>query len=117
MADLNNISEQDTRTVTIASSDTQSDVVNLYGKIITAIKTPAALTGTSFTFETGPSDTDLAYIYDTTGTQYSVTVAADRVITIPPQDLACVNFLRITSSAAEGADRTITIFTTAAANE
>ena len=97
-----------TDTVTIASSGTTSTGLTLQGTIPLAIQTPAALTGTSFTFQASVDGASWFDLYNA-GTQYSVTVAASRYIALNPDVFEGIRYIRIVSGSSEGASRTIYI--------
>lgn len=97
-------------TVTIASAATTSQAVDLGEYLLAGIITPAALSGTSFTF-TASTEQEGTYngCYDSSGTAISVTAAASRHILIEPQTFAGAGWLKLVSGSAEGADREITL--------
>lgn len=98
-------------TVTIASGATTSAPVDVGEWLVAGIVTPAALTGTAFTFtasaraETGTYRT----CFDAAGTAISVAAAADRHILIEPQTFAGAGWLKLVSNAAEAAAREVTV--------
>lgn len=96
-------------TVTIASGQTVSEAVDLHGYSLLGVVTPAALTGSSMTFQGSVDGNTYNAIYDTSGNQLSMTVAASRFIAIAPTDLASCRYLKLVSGSSEGADRTITL--------
>ena len=97
-------------TVTIASSGTTSQAVDVGEWLIAGIVTPAALTGIAMTF-TGALTEGGTYrpLRDSSGTAISVTVAASRHILVEPQTFAGARWLKLVSGTAEGAARTITL--------
>lgn len=97
-------------TVTIASSGTTSSAIDLGEWLLAGIITPAALTGTAFTFTASDTE-DGTYntCYDSSGTAITVTAAASRHILLEPQTFAGGRWLKIVSGAAEAADRNITV--------
>lgn len=99
----------DTSTVTIASSGTVSTAVDLGGHNLVGIQTPAALTGTTMTFQGSVDGSTYNVLYDTDGTALSITVAVDSLILIVPSDFAAVRYLKLVSGSSEGAERTITL--------
>jgi hypothetical protein len=96
-------------TTTIASSGTTSTAIDLYGYSLVGIVTPAALTGTSFTIKGSVDNSTYVDMYDTAGTQLSITAAASRFIAIAPQDFTSVRYIKLVSGSSEGAERTITL--------
>ena len=97
-------------TVTIASSGTTSQAVDLGEWLVAGIVTPAALTGVAFTFTASASETGTYNAcYDSTGTAISVTVAPSRHILIEPQTFAGAQWLKLVSGSTEAAAREITL--------
>lgn len=116
MNDANTI----TKTVTIASGGTLSSYVSFEGtkddignnyrpyRRLFGLVTPAALTGTTFTFQTSvDGGTTWVPIYDKYGNALSVAVGTSRFIPMAPADFAAVSMLKIVSGSAEAAGRTI----------
>lgn len=96
-----------TDTVTIASSGSTSTSITMQGgRVPIAILTPAALTGTAFTFECSVDGTNFYDLYNG-GTEYSLTVAANRYIALNPDVFQGVRYVRIVSGSTEAASRTI----------
>jgi len=102
-----------TATIAVATSATDSAAVDLDGMHLFAIETPATLTGTSLTFKVSADNSTFTGLYDDTGTQYSVTVAASRVIYLDPSKFAAFQYLKLISGSTEAADRTFTLYTRA----
>lgn len=95
-------------TATIASGQTVSAAVNLGGGTLVGIITPAALTGTSFTFQTSDAiDGTYVTCEDGAGAAIAKTVSASKDIKIAPTDLLRRRYLKIVSNSAEAADRTL----------
>jgi len=103
-------------TATILSGASLSDVVELNDSVLAAIETPAAMTGTSFTFQGSFDKQNFFNVYDDSGVEVSVTSAASRFIIInSPSKFLGMKFLKIRSGTsgaptAEGADRAINIY-------
>jgi len=99
-----------TKTATIANSNTTSDVVSCSkGLTLVGIYMPAALTGANFSF-TACDTANGTYVpvYDTEGAaQYSIAFGASRYIPVDPAVFAGVRFLKIVSDATEGGSRSI----------
>jgi len=96
---------------TIASSGSTSAAVNLSGLQLVAIKTPSALTGSSFTFtacDTVGGTYVLVQAVDG-GSDYTASAATSEAQWIPVdvRVFAGVPFLKLVSSGTEAADRTI----------
>jgi hypothetical protein len=101
--------------VTIPSGGSLAPAVDLTGKTLVRIITPATMTGTQLTF--AGSETEggtYTNVYDRYGVEYSVVSAASRRIQIPPADLVGNCWLKVRSGTAatptvEGAARTVTL--------
>jgi hypothetical protein len=92
----------------IASGQTKSGVIDLSGCVLVGILTPAALTGTSFSFEASTAaDGTFLPVYDISGNPVSVDVGTSRFIAILPSDLAGIQYLKLVSGSSEGAQRII----------
>lgn len=100
-------------TLTIPINTTTSDILFCASGTLVGIITPAALTGTAFSFKVSPKVSsdgavgDFYDFYNVAGSAVSVTVAASRYIGIVPSDMSGVNCLKIVSNASEAAARTI----------
>lgn len=103
-------SPYDVITATIAAGETTSDIVDCGGMSVVGIYTPAALTGTTFTFLVSP-DNVLPYYayYDAAGTQVSKTFGASRFIYVEPAWSQGVRYFKFVSNQAEAAERTILV--------
>ncbi len=98
-----------TKTVTIASGQTVSSAALTEGDLV-GIRTPAALTGTSITFQTAFEDqVFLPYKKPATGNPVSMAVAADGSYGIVPSDFKSFDYIKIVSGSTEAADRTFTL--------
>jgi hypothetical protein len=93
------------KTVVIASGQTKSASVRVGDGVPVAIITPAALTGTSLTFEAADGDTFLP-LYDAYGNVVTVQIGTSRMIAVEGINFVGAKDLKLVSSAAEGADRT-----------
>ena len=97
-------------TVTIANGGTTSTTLTLVNSnlIPLALVTPAALTSTTFTFQSSADDVTYSNLYYGS-TQVSITVAASRYVELPRDQFESVKYLKIVGGSAEGATRTITV--------
>jgi hypothetical protein len=93
----------------IASSATTSDAINLAGMNLVGLVMPAAFTGTTVTFQASVDGTNYFDVYNTAGTQLSVTVGTSQYICLWPSDLASIKNLKLVSGATEAAARSITL--------
>ncbi len=98
-----------TQSVTIANGATSSDAVNLNGFGMVALITPAALTSTAVTFTGSQDGVNFVPIYNTSGTQLSITVSTSRYIEFVPGDFVGLNYLKLVGGTAEGGDRVIQV--------
>ncbi len=100
-------------TVTIANGQTTSDALNMgaIGQAAIGLMTPAALTGTTFTFLGSLDGSTYSAVYDKTGVQYSLTVSTSRYIVLPPADFVGIPYLKVIGGSSEGGDRILTIVT------
>lgn len=92
-----------TKTATIANGASLSGVIDCGRARLAKINMPAAWTAASITFQTSADGTTWRDLYDSTGTEYSVTVAANRSIIIPIADFAGSKFLKLRSGASAAA--------------
>jgi hypothetical protein len=98
------------QTATIANGATTSDAIDLKTARLWAIRTPAALTGTAFTFTVSEDCSTYYALYDSTGTAVSWTVAASRyIINVSPTNWLSIRCFKIVSGSAEGAERSIIV--------
>ncbi len=104
-------SDTTTAVITVATSATTSAAVSLIGVTILGVITPSALTGTSLTFQVSSSAAGTYVpLYDSAGTQVSVTVAASRGYYLDPAIFAGWRYVKLVSGSSEAADRTFTLF-------
>lgn len=97
------------RAVVIADGEDTSDVIPLNGFCLCGIITPAALTGSAFTFLVS-NTVDGTYVplkVTTSGTAFSQTVAANGYYALDPNIFQGVAFLKIKSGSTEAAERTL----------
>lgn len=93
--------------LTVASGETTSNAIDLQGHTFSGIIMPDAFTGTSLTFAVSRTfDGDYTTLYKD-GADFSVAVEASKSVVLQPADFTVVNFLKVISSSAEGADRTL----------
>jgi hypothetical protein len=97
------------RTVTIANGQTTSDALDCINGTVVGILTPAALTGTAFTFSVSADGVTYATLYDSSGAAVSFTVAASRYVYVDPAIFAGLRYVKVISGSSEGAQRIITL--------
>lgn len=97
-------------TVTIASGQTVSGALELNQATLLALRTPATLTGTAFSFQVSDDGTTYVALNDPdTGAAISMIVAASKGYSIDAALFVGWRYVKVVSNAAEGADRTITL--------
>ena len=102
-----NLSYDSTTIVTIANGATVSSPITFdRQRIPLALVTPAALTGTTFTFQVSADNTTFCPLYYE-GTAYSITVSTSRHIALDRRAFEGVRNLKIVSGSAEVASRNI----------
>lgn len=99
----------DTNSVTIAT--TTSTVLDLKANGFVGFITPAALTGTAFTFEGSIDNSTFTALYNADNSAFSITVSASRYYCLNPADFLGMRYVRLVSNATEGAARTVTVIT------
>ena len=92
----------------IANGQTTSGAVDLAGTSLVGIQMPATFSGATITFQVA---TSLGGTYQTmidgSGTTVTRTVSQGKYVMLSPADFAGIQFLKIVSSASEGAQRTL----------
>ena len=91
------------------SEDTQlsNNSIDMRGLVLVGLVMPAALTSTSITFKFSDDNTTFYDLYDTSGNQVSITVAASRWVGLLPEDFTGMRYMKINMGSVEGDDRTI----------
>ena len=92
-------------TVTIASGETTSTVLELRGLSLVAIRTPGSLTGTTMTILVSVDGLSYKSLDNTSGAIDPIVIRANKHIGIPPSDGSSILFLKLVSNATEAADR------------
>ena len=99
-----------TETVTIATDGDTSGSFQVGSSAAGSVTTPAALTGTSFTFEVSNDGTVWSAVKDSAGDDISaVTVTTSKSYTLPAEVFSH-KLARIKSGLAEAAARSLTVF-------
>jgi hypothetical protein len=94
---------------TILSGQTKSAAVSLAGFTLTGIITPAALDGTSLSFDVSADGSTFVPLYDSTNTAQTVTAGVSRGYALNPQVFMNWNQIKVVSNASESADHVITL--------
>ncbi len=83
---------------TIAAGGSLSEAVNLVGKRVCALRSPSAVTGTTYTFEVSTDGVNFAPFYDQTGTEVTaIHGGTARVTQVDPAQFAAVTHIRVRS--------------------
>ena len=94
---------------TILNGQTKSEAIRTgYKSSLVALITPAALTGTTFTFEASVDGTTFAPVYNE-ATLYSLTVSTSRYIALNLSVFAGAQNIKVVSGSAEAGDRQIAL--------
>lgn len=104
-------SDFDTNAVTIANGGTTSTSLDLSARGLVGFITPAALTGTAFTFTGSVDNSTFVALYNSDNTAYSITVGTSRFYCLNPADFLGMRYVKIVSNGSEAAERTITVTT------
>lgn len=99
-------------TATIANGQTESSAVYVGAKAPVALVMPAALTGTTMTFQ-GSHDGVTYQAIEPSGAAYSVTVAASKNVPLIAAYFAGFPWIKIVSGSAEAAERSVRVQTRA----
>lgn len=93
---------------TILSGATASSAISCGGLVLVGFILPAAFTGTAITFTVSDALAGTYRpLYDAANSLVSMTVAQGRVYAVDPKNFQGVQFLKLISGSAEGADRTV----------
>jgi hypothetical protein len=97
--------------VTVANAGTTSTSITIErGRIPIAIQTPSALTSTAMTFQASFDGTTFATIQNEgAGSDYSITVAASKFITLKRSAMEGAKYFRLVCGSSEGASRAIQV--------
>jgi len=97
---------------TIASGQTTSGEIDLYGCTLCGLFMPAAFTGTTIKISASPTSGGTFLPVQSSGADYSLTVAASKYVPIENLSIiAGVRYIKLVSGSSEGADRSITLAT------
>ncbi len=105
----------DVTVVTIPLGASITPEIDMGGKRLARIAMPAAWTTANLTFQVSPiSGGSFTDLYDSTGTEYTVTASTSRTIIIPFADFIGLKFIKIRSGTTgtpvvQAADRILTI--------
>ena len=98
--------------IDISADNSNSLGVQTEGMLLCGIQFPAAMTGSTITFDHSMDNSTWADVKETDGSNVSYTVSAGDVIRLDPSGwaFAAEGWLRITSSGTEAADRSLEVY-------
>lgn len=98
-------------TITVATDNDLSEVLDLNEYMVTAVQMPAALTSTTVGFQVSATLAGTYGALSVDGSPVSITFAASQVEVIEPKvGNAMYRFLKISTASAEGSNRTFRVF-------
>ena len=116
--DINQAPELSAQDVVIADGQTVSATAEVGGAPLTAIQTPAGMTGTTLTFNGSFDGTTFFPIRDTSNADISVTVdTTARIYALKTDDFAGIPYIQVVSGSAESGAKTIKLVSVAALNK
>lgn len=100
--------------VTIGSGASLSNAVDLSGLTVVGIQMPGAWTAANLTLQASSDGNTFADVYDSAGTELTITADASRFIPLAPAAMVAYPALKLRSGTAaagvnQGADRDITL--------
>lgn len=107
ISDTDHESPYSYESVTILDTATLSDAVDLWGFSLVGIELPAAVNFASLTLQVSSDGTTYKTLTDMAGADITVTVAASKVVAIPPSTIPYARYLKVTSDIATDADTVI----------
>ena len=98
-----------TALIDISADNSNSLGVKTDGMLLCGIQFPAAMTGTSVTFDFSMDNSAFIDVKETDGTDVSYTVSAGDILRVDPSGWAFASngYIRVTSNGSEAADRKI----------
>lgn len=102
--------------LTIANGASQSDAIRLNGSALVGIELPAAWTTANLTLLASNDNSTFNPVYDSAGTEVTITAAASRYVVLQPGLFFGMEWLKLRSGTAgtpvnQGADRVIKVTT------
>lgn len=103
-----------TQTVTIANGASLSDAADIEAKTLIAIDMPSSWTTANLTLQASIDNSTWDNVFDSTGTEVTISAAASRFILLNPADYVSVRYLKVRSGTSgtpvnQGGARTITL--------
>lgn len=99
----------DTALIDVSESATVSSAIQLDGVVPIGIILPAAFTGTAMKFQFSHDDVTYTALYNTSGTEVSITVGTSRWIGLDKEDFLGAKSIKLVSGSTEAADRSIIV--------
>ena len=98
-----------TALIDISADNNNSLGVKTDGMLLCGIQFPAAMTGSTITFDFSMDNSTFVDVKETDGTDVSYTVSAGDIVRVDPSGWAFASngFIRVTSDGNEAADRSI----------
>ena len=98
-----------TALIDVSADNSNSLGVSADGMLLCGIQFPAAMTGSSITFDFALDNSTWADVVETDGSAVSYTVSAGDVVRVDPSGWAFASngYIRVTSNGSEAADRKI----------
>jgi hypothetical protein len=97
------------QTATILSGQTDSDAIDLQGHTIVGLQVPAAITGATLAILESQTAAGTFRPVNLNGSATLYTATASTTIAVPDVNTKCVQFAKVRSASAEGANRSIVI--------
>ena len=112
MAKENYQSPLDTADAVIANGASLSPAIDLSGTVIVGFVMPASWTAAVLTFQVSDDNVTFNDLYNESGTEISLTVAAARFVRLNPAEWAAIRYLKVRSGTTgspvnQGPERTI----------
>ena len=100
-----------TALIDISADNSNSLGVATDGMLLCGIQFPAAMTGSSVTFDFSMDNSTFVDVKETDGTDVTYTISVGDMVRVDPSGwaFASTGFLRVVSSNSEAADRTINL--------
>ena len=100
-----------TALIDISADNSNSLGVKTEGMLLCGVQFPAAMTGSTITFDFAMDNSTWVDVKETDGTEVSYTVSAGDMVRVDPSGWAFASngYIRVTSSGNEAADRSLTL--------
>lgn len=95
------------QTTTIASGQTESSSIDLQGSTLVGIYMPSSWTTADLTYKASTDNSSFVAVKDDAGNTKTSTVGTNQFTLLDPVDFTGIRFLKLVSSASQGANRDI----------